>query len=62
MKRNEVLKIKRLRVEDNLSTEEIAKEMNRTPETIRRWLRALRKAGHVVPREKPGKKPVDLTQ
>lgn len=41
-------------------TDEIAKQMQLSTETVRRWLRRLREAGHDVPRDKPGRQRLEL--
>jgi len=57
--RLQVLEIKRLRNE-GLTTDEIAKKLDRTPMTIYRWIKRLREAGHEIKRFPRGKKKMDL--
>lgn len=61
MKRSEILEIKRLK-NDGMSVKEIAAQKGVDPITIYRWLRKLKEAGHVIKNDKPGPKPIDLTE
>lgn len=61
MKRSQVLEIKNLRLAGT-SIEEIAEKIGKRPSTVQRWIRELRKAGHKIPKQKPGRKKLDLTK
>lgn len=60
MTRNQVLQIKKLKTEGKTNVE-IGAIMKCHPGTISRWVMKLQEAGHTVPRVKPGRKKIDLT-
>lgn len=61
MKRSQILEIKKMKLAGK-TNDEIAEYMQINVVTVRRWLQKLRDAGHDVPKDKPGQKPIDLTK